>query len=323
MKASINYKRKVEGVTPQTKVAGISLDTRIQRSLEKAGYTLVEDNAEIEVDWATVYTFHAPLEVVFRIEGAHQLALLTNLLWNSCRKDVDGIISKNHNRHLSLFISRRIARFGISPNYISLVTFSLGILSGVFASMGTYSWVFLGGLFFQMASVIDGVDGELARVKLEFSVLGEWLDTISDDSSDLAFYGGLGIGAYRLNYELGFLSPTVFLVLAVIAVLGKLLSMFFYYRVLIAKKRGDLYAFDWGERSAQESKGLMAKVEEKLRYITKNDFISFAAFVLAAVGLAPLLLVAVAPGVLIVSYTVAQQTRKNNRRMEETVVPLK
>jgi phosphatidylglycerophosphate synthase len=35
-------------------------------------------------------------------------------------------------------------------------------------------------LLFQLNSIIDGVDGELARMRLEASVLGEWLDTVGD-----------------------------------------------------------------------------------------------------------------------------------------------
>ncbi len=316
MKVNIDKSRVVENLSFQDKIAGISLETRMKRAIKKAGNVEVDlEDADLILDWATIYSFSNPMTEAFRIEAKSDLPKIEDALWESCRKDVDGVISKNHNRHISLFISRRIARFGISPNIISILTFSLGILSGIFAAMGDYASVFLACIFFQAASVIDGVDGELARVKLEFSVLGEWMDTISDDSSDLFFYGGLGIGAWRAHYHIGYLTPKIFVILATIAVLGKLLSMALYYSVLIRKKRGDLYAFDWDDETSTEAQkaSWLSALFSNARYITKNDFIAFSAFVLAALGWAPLLVLFAAPGTLVVSFTVAKQIRKNRK----------
>ncbi len=314
MNVFIDKSRVIEGVSLEDKIAGISLETRMFRAIQKAGDQIVatQEEAQMTLDWATVYSFTSPMVEKFRIDEPADLEEIEDQLWEGCRKDVDGVISRNHNRHISLFISRRIARFRISPNYISIFTFILGVLSGVFASFGDFTSVFIAGCMFQSASVIDGVDGELARVKLEFSVLGEWLDTISDDSSDVFFYAGLGIGALNAGFEVGPITSSIFMTFAAVAVFGKLLSMFLYYRVLIRKKRGDLYAFDWDEESDGPVKGFSA-VLSNLRYVTKNDFIAFSALVLAALGVAPLLVLAAAPGTLIVSFSVARQIRKNRK----------
>jgi len=228
-------------------------------------------------------------------------------LWLDCRKPLDGIISRHLNRYISLWISARIARWPIHPNHISVVTFSLGILAGVLAGLGGYWNFLLAGLVFQANSVIDGCDGELARVKYEFSVKGEWLDTISDDLSDVFFWAGLGVGAWH-TYESS-MPATWWLWLGAISVIFKFVSMALYYTWLIARGRGDLLAFTWSFDDASEESGVVARALKVLKYTTKKDFIVFAAMVLAFVGYLPWLLLAAAPGNIIVAVGVILQRR--------------
>lgn len=231
-------------------------------------------------------------------------------LWQDCRKPLDGIVSRHLNRYVSLWISARLARLPIHPNQISIVTFSLGILAGILASMGGYWGFFWAGVVFQINSIIDGCDGELARVKYEFSVTGEWLDTISDDLSDVFFWAGLGLGAWH-SYDSS-LDGTWWLWLAAISVVFKGVSMFLYYTWLYARGRGDLLAFTWSFDSADESSSLLTRVLKVLKYTTKKDFIVFAAMVLGFFGLQPWLLLAAAPGNLIVAISVILERRKAN-----------
>jgi phosphatidylglycerophosphate synthase len=48
-------------------------------------------------------------------------------------------------------------------------------------------------MFFQ--SVFDSCDGELARLRYQFSKLGQWLDNIADDIVDAGLIVGLGYAA--------------------------------------------------------------------------------------------------------------------------------
>jgi phosphatidylglycerophosphate synthase len=252
-----------------------------------------------------------PPEAIVRLRSDDDVAAAEKSLWDSCRKDVDGIISRHLNRSISLAISRRLAPLGVRPNQVTVVTFTLGILSGVVAAVGGWAAFALGGLLFQLTSVLDGVDGELARVKFEGSVLGEWFDTISDDTSDVAFYGGVGLGAWRSGYELAGLSPDVWLVLGIVAAVGKLASMAVYYRWLAARGRGDLYAFSWSFDEEPDASSLN-RMLSVLRYATKNDFIAFAAMILGFVGWLPWLLAAAAPGTWVVAASALAQGRNGD-----------
>lgn len=234
-------------------------------------------------------------------------------LWLSCRKDQDGIVARHLNRSLSLAASRLLAPTWVTPNHISFVTFSLGILAGLLAALGG-PWGFgIAGLVFQANSVIDGIDGELARVRYEFSLLGEWLDTLSDDLSDIFFWAGLGVGAWRTfgDNVLGVSSDT-WLILGIIAIVGKLVSMVLYYTWLAKNKRGDLLAFDWAFEKTDETaaKTNLAKLLHVTRYLFRKDFIVFFAMVLGLFQLLPYLLFAAAPGNLIVAISVAIQRMK-------------
>lgn len=232
-------------------------------------------------------------------------------LWNGCRKDDDGIVSRLLNRSMSLAISRRIARTGIHPNHVSIVTFSLGIIAAACAAMGGYTWFLLAGIAYQTNSVVDGVDGELARVKYEFSLLGEWLDTLSDDFKDVLFYGGLGIGAWRtVEFPGGVdaLGPEIWLWLGGIAVAGKLISMAAYYTWLIAHKRGDLLAFEWSfEHKSESESTALSRAMSNLKYLTKNDFIVFFAMFMAVFSALPYFLFIVAPGQFFIALSVMIQ----------------
>jgi phosphatidylglycerophosphate synthase len=67
----------------------------------------------------------------------------------------------------------------------------IGILSGVFYALGH---VILGGLFIEISSILDGCDGEVAKIKLMESKTGQWIDTVLDQLSYAAFIIGVPIG---------------------------------------------------------------------------------------------------------------------------------
>lgn len=262
--------------------------------------------------FSSLPSFRAPHRWHVRLHDTKDILQAEHLLFEGCRKPQDGIISQLLNRHLSLFLSRRLVSSFVRPNHISLLTFSLGILAALAAAYGHYSGFFLAGLLYQLNSIVDGVDGELARVRYEFSVLGEWLDTISDDLSDFLFYLGLGYGAWQTALAPPLLaSPRIWLYLGLAAAFGKLLSVIIYYRQLIRIGRGDLLAFQWSFEGASNQKSHLARFLSFSRYFFRKDFIVFLAFLVAIPGYLPHLLIALAPGNLLVALSVLLQSLRN------------
>ncbi len=128
----------------------------------------------------------------------------------SLRKPADGLTAR-YDRHISLYFSKKIMHTNLSPNFFTIFSLGLGILAGIIASFGGYFYMLIGALLFQTNSILDGIDGEIARAKLLESKLGEWLDTIGDDLSNLVFLVLLNVG---LSKTITWLPPELFIVLA-------------------------------------------------------------------------------------------------------------
>ena len=118
-------------------------------------------------------------------------------LLKSLTKYEDGIVSKKFNRKISAFITKFLVKTPITPNLISLIIPLFAPLAFVMLSQGVYPWIFIGGLLVQFLSIIDGNDGEVARLKFMSSKWGEWLDPIMDRYVDSLIIAGLSWGYWR------------------------------------------------------------------------------------------------------------------------------
>ena len=122
----------------------------------------------------------------------------------------DGYVSRYVNRRISDPIAKLLARTGITPNQVSWASFGLAAIS--FLSF-IYNWNIAAGLFVQLSSIIDGVDGSLARLKGMSSVFGGFLDSILDRYADILVILGLTVWSvsnevYSHIWLVGFLCST-------------------------------------------------------------------------------------------------------------------
>lgn len=100
----------------------------------------------------------------------------------------DGLISRHLNRKISLRISRLLASTRVTPNQITVISFLICALSAFCFALG---WPWAGGLLAQFSSILDGVDGEIARLKWQQSAYGELFDSILDRYADFLIVGGM------------------------------------------------------------------------------------------------------------------------------------
>lgn len=113
------------------------------------------------------------------------------------RKATDGWVSRHVNRPISRACSRVALGLGMSATGASLVTLLLGLACAWVAAQPGYL-AFVGtGLLFQLASVLDGVDGEIARATLTESERGARVDTVVDQLTYLTSFAGMTIGWVR------------------------------------------------------------------------------------------------------------------------------
>ncbi len=119
-------------------------------------------------------------------ERAEQ-ALLTRLR----DKPNDGPVARHLNRPLSVRMSQRLVQHNITPNQISLFSFLCSLLAAGLFALGGYIALLLGGVLAQFASIIDGCDGEVARLKYQSSDFGGWFDAVLDRYADAFLLFGL------------------------------------------------------------------------------------------------------------------------------------
>jgi phosphatidylglycerophosphate synthase len=81
----------------------------------------------------------------------------------------------------------------MSPNLITLLGIAMTIAGAAIAAGAGWRVHAIGAALLFAAAVLDGVDGEVARLRLETSRLGGWLDTVGDDISRLAVIVGIGL----------------------------------------------------------------------------------------------------------------------------------
>jgi len=106
-------------------------------------------------------------------------------------KPNDGPVARYLNRPISVRISRYLVQRDVTPNQISLFSFLCSLLAAGLFALGGYVALLLGGVLAQFASIIDGCDGEVARLKYQSSDFGGWFGAVLDRYADAFLLFGL------------------------------------------------------------------------------------------------------------------------------------
>jgi phosphatidylglycerophosphate synthase len=109
----------------------------------------------------------------------------------------DGFMARHVSRHVSLVMSTRLAQTPITANHVTFLGAGIGLLGALFLAKGGYLNQLIGCLLFLFCIIIDGVDGEVARLKLQESAFGHKLDIINDNIVHVAIFSGLALGCYN------------------------------------------------------------------------------------------------------------------------------
>ena len=109
-----------------------------------------------------------------------------------------GFVARSLNKPLSVRFTRHVlVHTPVTPNQITLFAAVLGVIGCGLIATGHYAWVVAGLALEQLQSVLDGCDGELARVRLQQSKLGAWLDTFVDDVLNVLLTLSVGAGLFH------------------------------------------------------------------------------------------------------------------------------
>ena len=295
----------VEGCVgaPEGPICGMSRRARVTAHYRARGCTVTDDpgDADEVVDDCVIWVGEVRLHVC-----EHGVEAVEDALLASLRKDADGLVSRHLNRSISLAITRRLMNTRVNPNQMTLAIAVLGLASGFVVAAGTYWAAVAGALLLNAQSILDGVDGELSRLRRQGSKLGEWLDTVSDDLSNLSFFVGatIAIDSDPIRWF-----GVVGIALYAITQLVVYLALAFVY------KSGNLQLFQW------DSRGSWGRISA-LEAVVKRDFFCLAFVFLALVNALELAVVAMAVGALAVAVTAAVTTlRRRYARVDRSTRP--
>lgn len=138
---------------------------------------------------------------------------MTSEEWKT--KPTDRFVLRWIKRNASARITPRLVRFAwLRPWMITVISMAVGTIAGGVFALG---WGFFGGLLAAVSQVLDGVDGQFARMKGEASQAGAFLDSVLDRYSDGALV--IGLTMYVIGSQITVL-PAVILVVGALALIG-------------------------------------------------------------------------------------------------------
>lgn len=185
-------------------------------------------------------------------------------------KPSDGIVSRRFNRPISQRISASLLLHvpSVRPSH---ATFAVAVVAALMVAaflFGGGPGLIAGGVLFQVASVLDGVDGEIARASYRSSIAGAVLDTRVDIATNLGFFVGVSVSLMRLY---GARQAVVGGVVVTFGVVGTLLLG------LLARRAGRPGNFDVLKfyYRARFPTGWQRTITDVLVAMTSRDFFAF------------------------------------------------
>lgn len=159
----------------------------------------------------------------FIVDSPRRLKEAEKMATEKIRHAALGPVARHLNKKISLPVSLLLAKGGIHPNSITVVNMVLGIASGFFVAAGNYWGMLIGAALFQLASIFDGCDGEVAKLTFRTSKFGQYFDSISDNGALISFFLGLIIAAAKTQETAATVGLGIFLMAGLAGLLWQMI----------------------------------------------------------------------------------------------------
>ena len=201
------------------------------------------------------------------------------LLLRGLIKPTESWLSKNFERRVSLALTRRLLHTRVTPNQISVFSILLGLAAALLFLPENRPLHVAGAVLLLLSSIVDGCDGELARLRYQESRLGSWLDFLGDNVVHMAVFFCIGYGLYLRG------EGPVYLVLGITAALASGAAASSVFFRVILKSRQSVITFATPVRM-EEMEGASGRLRKQIDFtdrISNRDFI-YAILVLSIAG---------------------------------------
>jgi CDP-L-myo-inositol myo-inositolphosphotransferase len=123
------------------------------------------------------------------------------VLMNSLRQSYDGWIASAIYRPISLRLSIQLAPLGISPTAMNVAAFMSFAGAGLLLATTSYANHLLAALLIQLSAVLDGCDGEIARLRYMDSKRGGYVDQLLDRYGDIVVVSGISVSYLSQHFS--------------------------------------------------------------------------------------------------------------------------
>ncbi|MCD6472014.1 NTP transferase domain-containing protein [Candidatus Aerophobetes bacterium] len=198
-----------------------SIFTAIKTSINRNNNTSLSGAIKILAEQGKVRAFDIKNSFWIDVDDEKAFQTAENCLIDKLKKPSDGPISKYLNRPLSTKITKYLIKTDITPNQISVFSFILSLISSSIFFLGGYIALLAGGILAQISSIIDGCDGEVARLKYRESNFGGWFDAVLDRYADAFILFGLTYHAFISSGN-----SILFLFIGFMAIIGSFMNSY-------------------------------------------------------------------------------------------------
>jgi CDP-L-myo-inositol myo-inositolphosphotransferase len=188
---------------------------------------------------------------------------------------------------------------GMSASSASAITLLIGLGCAWIAAQPGYVPLVLTGVLFQLASILDGVDGEIARATLSESETGARVDTIVDQVTYVACFAGATIGWAREGR--GALAIAFTIVIGVALVLSLLRAGRFVARH--AENASFVFVDRSVRRAARDTGRLPLRIAAAAFTLLRRDLFAIIFLAVSLAGIRALI-----PGLILVGIAIANVT---------------
>lgn len=135
--------------------------------------------------------------LVARADDPPACAAAERALYARLGRPGDGWFTRLVDRRVSRALTRLMLPTGVTPNQVTLGSIAMGIAAGLLFATGDPRAETAAALLFLLSTIVDGCDGEIARLTFQESEFGARLDVIGDNVVHLCLFGGIACGLYR------------------------------------------------------------------------------------------------------------------------------
>jgi phosphatidylglycerophosphate synthase len=228
----------------------------------------------IDVDRRARFPLRAPGDLAAAIRWQYELV----------NKPLDAPICRYFYRPLARPLTILLLRTPLTPNVISVISILLSLVGCAIAASADLTLHVAGLAILLLGGIVDANDGEVARLRLEMSKTGAWLDAMGDDMARIALLLGMGghIAAVHPTWPVW---PITFISVAMTTL--SLLLIYWYCIFVIQSSNNQDYtkALQIGPGvRAQGQRTIGQWVADMGAQVVRRDFIDLAAVLVAIVG---------------------------------------